>query len=132
MSRQTFILAHDTARARAAQAVAQAPAGYRVEIKAPKRSTEQNDYMWACLTDIAKQSTLNGKAYTREQWKCIFMKALGHEVEFLPELDGGTFFPTGFHSSDLTKAEMVALIDFIIAWGAQNGVKFHDQKDMAA
>ena len=132
MSRLTFILAHETARRNALSSVAKAPDGFRVEVKPPKRTTAQNDYLWACLTDISQQATLNGKRYNTEQWKCIFMKALGHEVDFLPTLDGQAFFPTGFRSSDLGKAEMVALIDYIVAWGAQNGVKFHDAKDDAA
>ena len=128
MDRQRYILANPAVRQRALQEVGRAPDGFRVEIKAPKRSTEQNDYMWALLTDVARQGQINGKKYEPEQWKCILMKALGHETEFLPTLDANGFFPTGFRSSDLTKAEMVALIEFIIAWAVTNNVLLHDGK----
>jgi len=47
-------------------------------------------------------------------------------VQFLPSLDNSTFIPWGQSSSDLSKEEMSELIEFIAAWGAQNGVTFAD------
>jgi hypothetical protein len=99
-----------------------------VEFKAAKRSLPQNDRMWAMLTDIAKQKEHAGRKYTPNKWKALFMHACGQEMDFAPTLDGKSFQPLGFRSSDLTKDEMSALIEFMFAWGAENGVTFHDQE----
>lgn len=93
--------------------------GYRVEVKAPKRSDLQNDRLWGILSDIATVATINGKRYAPDQWKCVFMKAMGNEAQFLPTLDGNSFFPTGFRSSDLSVREMSDLQTFMEAWAAE-------------
>jgi hypothetical protein len=56
------------------------------------------------------------------------MHACGREVQFIPSLDNATFIPWGQSSSDLSKAEMTELIEFIGMWGAENGVVFHDRE----
>jgi hypothetical protein len=121
-----IVLHRDADRQRAASWAQQAPWGTRIEFKAQKRSLEQNDKMWAMLTDVATQKDHAGRRYTPDQWKVIFMHACGREVQFIPSLDGATFIPWGSSSSDLSKAEMSDLIEFIASWGAQNGVVFHD------
>ena len=99
-----------------------APLGFRVEFKEPKRSLEQNDRLWAMLAIIAKSARINGMAYTDEQWKCIFMRAMGKEAQFLPTLDGTQFFPTGFRSSDLSVREMSDLQTMMEAYAAEQGI----------
>ena len=51
----------------------------------------------------------------------MFMKAMGKEAQFLPTLDGASFFPTGFRSSDLSVGEMSDLQTFMEAWAAEQG-----------
>lgn len=131
MSRALLILRTDADRAKAVKWAQGVPAGTRVEWKAPKRSLPQNDRMWAMLTDVAAQKEHYGRRYSPGQWKVIFMHALGREIQFVPALDGSTFLPFGQSSSDLGKAEMSDLIEFIMAWGATNGVVFHDQEQAA-
>lgn len=96
--------------------------GWRVEFKEPKRSHEQNDRMWEMLSRISRVMEINGKRYDPDQWKCIFMKAMGKEVSFLPTLDGEQFFPTGFRSSDLGVREMADLQTFMESWVAERGI----------
>ncbi len=96
--------------------------GWRVEFKEQKRTDPQNDRMWEMLGRISKRMTINGKRYQPDQWKCIFMRAMGKEASFLPTLDGESFFPTGFRSSDLSVREMADLQTFIEAWCAEQGV----------
>ena len=129
MTRYLIILntLHD--RARAMEVCRKAPHGSRVELKAEKRSHAQNDRMWAMLTDIAVQKEHNGRKYTPDQWKVLFMSACGREVQFIPSLDGKTFLPWGQSSSDLSKKEMTDLIEFMFAWGAEHGVVFHDEPE---
>jgi hypothetical protein len=95
--------------------------GWRVTFAAPKRSDPQNDRLWEMLGRVAKRMQINGRSYDPDQWKCIFMKQMGKEVSFLPTLDGDSFFPTGFRSSDLTVGEMSDLQTFIEAWCAEKG-----------
>lgn len=97
-----------------------------------KRSGNQNSAFWAALTDIAAQAEHNGRKYTPGEWKILFLHAIGQEIKFMPGLDGKTVVPWGQSSSDLSKAEMTALIDFIHAWGAERGVTFHDGQEAAA
>lgn len=129
MTRYLVILNTLTDRAKACEIIRHAPHGARVELKAEKRSHAQNDRMWAMLTDIAMQKEHNGRKYTPDQWKVLFMSACGREVQFIPSLDGKTFLPWGQSSSDLSKKEMTDLIDFMHAWGAEQGVVFHDEPE---
>ena len=99
-----------------------APVGFRVEFKEPTRSLEQNDRLWSLLAIIAKSARINGMAYDADAWKCIFMKAMGKEAQFLPTLDGLQFFPTGFRSSDLSVKEMSDLQTLIEAYAAEQGI----------
>ena len=126
MSRHLITLNGSADRERAIRYVGAAPAGTRVELKASKRTLPQNDRMWAMLTDIAAQKEHCGRKYTPDQWKVLFLHACGREVQFIPSLDGSTFIPWGQSSSDLSKGEMSDLIDFMLSWGAENGVTFHD------
>lgn len=96
--------------------------GWRLEFKEPKRSDAQNDRMWELLDRVSKRMTINGRKFQSDQWKCIFMKQMGRDAEFLPTLDGSSFFPTGFRSSDLSVREMADLQTFIEAWAAEQGV----------
>jgi hypothetical protein len=124
VGRALIVLRGDADRQRGTAWIAKAPAGTRVEFKAPKRTLPQNDLMWSLLTTVAQQCEHAGRRYTPDQWKVIFMHAVGREVQFLPSLDGATFIPWGQSSSDLSKQEMTELTEFILAWGAERGVKF--------
>jgi hypothetical protein len=126
MTRYLVVLNTNADRDKAARFIREAPLGTRIEVKAAKRSLPQNDRMWAMLSDIAVQKDHNGRKYTPDQWKVIFLSALGREVQFVPSLDGKAFIPFGQSSSDLSKAEMSDLIELILSWGAENGVQFHD------
>ena len=132
MTRYVIVLNSEADRAKAARYINAAPAGTRIELKAARRSLPQNDRMWAMLTDIATQKDHNGRKYTPDQWKVLFMSACGREVQFIPSLDGKTFLPWGQSSSDLSKEEMSNLIEFMFAWGAEHGVIFHDSVGKAA
>ena len=131
MTRALLILSTERERRKAVDWVSKAPDGTRLEFKAPRRSLPQNDRMWAMLSDVAQQKEHCGRRYTPDQWKVLFMHACGREVQFVPSLDGSTFIPWGQSSSDLSKAEMSELIEFIFSWGAENGVRFHDDAEAA-
>lgn len=126
MSRALVVLNSKSEREKVARWAGALPSGTRVEFKGAKRTLPQNDKMWSLLTDVATQKEHNGRKYAPDQWKVIFMHACGREVQFIPALDGTSFIPWGQSSSGLSKQEMTDLIEFIISWGVQNGVVFHD------
>lgn len=128
-SRAQLVMTGRGVREKAIRWINQAPAGTRVEFKAPQRSVEQNDRMWAMLTDIVTQRTFNGRKYTTDEAKVVFMHACGREIEVLPSLDGKSFVPYGQSSSDLSVAEMSDLIEFLFAWGAENNITWSDPKN---
>lgn len=126
MTRALISVASEADRARAARWASQAPAGTRIEFKAPKRTLPQNDRMWAMLTDVASQLPWHGIKLSPDDWKLIFLDALKRELRMVPNIDGSGFVNLGRSSSDLTKAEMTDMIELIAMFGAQHGVVFHD------
>jgi hypothetical protein len=125
-----IVLTSDFARERAVAAILKAPKGYIASVEEPKRTLSQNDRLWAMLSDVAMSKPM-GRMHTPEEWKCIFMSACGWEVAFLPGLDG-RFLPYGYRSSKLTKKQMGTLMDFIEAWGSENGVVWSEPMERAA
>ena len=90
------------------------------------RSSEQNRKMWALLTELSQQLTINQQSFDKDRWKAIMLHAWGEQVEFLPTLDGTSFFPYGHQTSKLSTKMMSSFLEFIIAEGTQRGVKFAD------
>ena len=84
------------------------------------------------LTDISTQAEHNGRKWSTDQWKCLFLHALGRETQFIPALDGSGFIPFGQSSSDLSKREMTDMIELIFQYGAEHGVTFHEPEVQAA
>jgi hypothetical protein len=128
MSAHTVILGKD--RTRAHLLVDKAPPGFVCTVKEPKRTLDQNDKMWAMLTDISVAMP-GGRRHTPDDWKAIFMNACGWECQFLEGLDGRPF-PQGFRSSKLSKSQMASLITFIQEYGDRHGVRWSDDRQEAA
>lgn len=115
----------------ACRLIRQAPSGARVEVTGPQRTLDQNARMWAMLTDIARQRP-GGRVYTPDEWKVMFMHAIGKELKLLPALEGNGFVPYGSSSSRLSVGEMGDLMEFIQAWAIENGVTLQDDADGSA
>ena len=123
------VLGNAFTRERFKRIVDQAPAGYVAEVREPKRTMDQNDKMWAMLTDVSVAMPL-GRRHTPDDWKAIAMNACSWECAFLEGLDGRPF-PVGFRSSKLTKAQMSTLIDWLQAFGDEHGVRWSQQEEAA-
>lgn len=101
-----------------------APADAVMTIKEGTRTLDQNAKMWAMLSDISAAKP-EGRMHTPEVWKCLFMSACGHAVQFEIGLDDKPF-PVGFRTSRLSKHQMADLITFIAEYGDRHGVKWSD------
>lgn len=98
-----------------------APVGSVMKVSAPRRTTEQNDKMWAMLTEISAAKP-EGRELTPDVWKALFMHSLDHAQRFEMALDGKGMVPVGFRSSRLTKAQMSDLIEVMNEYAARHGV----------
>lgn len=127
MDKQVFILAHPQARRNAAYACANAPDGYRVEIKPRTRTLAQNDLLWSILTDISKQVEfiVNGALVkvSPEEVKDILTAGLRRETRMAMGIDGGMVL-LGQRTSKMTVREMTDLIDLAHAFGNERGVEW--------
>ena len=133
MGRALIVLNSQAAKNEAIKWICKAPNGTRVEFKASKRTLPQNDRMWAMLTDVSQQATHYGQKFKPEIWKVLFMVACSEDtIQVVPTLDGTGLLSLGRSSADLAVDEMSDLIEFIFAYGAENGVKFNEPEQVAA
>lgn len=101
-------------------------AGHRFDlvIRPEKRSAAQNRRMWAMLTELSQQVIWHGQKLSPDDWKTMCTAALKKQ-RVLPGIEGG-FVVMGESTSQMTIAEMGTLMDFMEAFGAQNGVEFSE------
>jgi hypothetical protein len=106
-------------------------AGHRlnVTIKTETRSTAQNSRMWAMLSEVSEQVDWYGRKLTPEAWKCVFSASLKKQ-DVVPGLHGD-FVVLGQSTSQMTIAEMSALMELMEAFGAEKGVRFSTQEEVA-
>lgn len=123
MAAQTVIIRGPDQRALAKRIIDAAPIDAVVRVSGPRRSLDQNAMLWATLSDISRAKP-EGRQWTPETWKCAFMHALGHQVQFADGLDGSGPFPLGFRSSRLNRAQMADLITAALEYGDRHGVKW--------
>lgn len=119
-----FILRNNKVRENACEAIKTAPDGTIVSLKAPTRSLEQNNRLWALLTDVSRQVEWYGRKLSPEEWKCVFTAALKKQ-DVVPGIEGG-FVVLGLSTSKMGVKEMVDLQELISAFGAQRDVKWTD------
>lgn len=125
MSRAAIVLDSTRNRDRAIAWIANSPSGTRLELKAPRRSVDQNAKLWVLLTEVSHQVDWYGQKLSAEDWKDVFTASL-RRCRVVPGLDAGTFVPLGMRTSDMSKAELSDLIELIHAFGAERGVVFAD------
>jgi hypothetical protein len=99
--------------------------GTTVEFRSARRSNDANAMMWSLLGQIAKQVTWHGQKLTAEDFKDLCSASL-RRYHLVPGIDPGTFVPLGMRTSQMTKEEMSDLIELIIAFGTEQGVKFRE------
>lgn len=104
---------------------------YILEVKEFTRTVEQNAKLHALFGELAHQAKWAGSKLTSEQWKVLMISAhtiatkepcrmvIGIEGEVVNLRES---------SAQMSVARMISLIEYIHAWGAQNGVKFKDDK----
>ena len=122
--KRIFVMAHDEARRRAVAAVAEAPAGWRVEVAPPRRNLDQNAALHARIGEIAERMEWCGKKWDLETWKRLLVgawtRAINEPIMMLPALDGHGVEIVFRRTSALTKSECSELLEFVNAWAAEH------------
>ena len=95
------------------------------------RNIEQNDKMWAMLTDLSEQVDwpVDGRMgkLTKEDWKDIMTAGLERDQRVTQGIEGG-FVILGRHTSRMSKRKMAELIDLIQHFGDSREVVWSDPK----
>ena len=124
--KQTFILAHDTARQRAVDAIRTAPAGMVVTVAEPTRNLEQNAAQWPILNAYAKQKQLcvNGSMewVSAEEWKDVLTGAHKEELARVASYRGRMVI-LGKRTSKFVKSEFSEWLDWLNAAAIEDGIE---------
>lgn len=101
-----------------------------VQIKPLTRSLEQNAKLHAMLSDIAKQCEFQGGKRDVDTWKTIFVSAhkiaTGGKTEMAIGLEGEVI-NLRESTAQMGVKRMTSLIEYVTAWGVENGVRFNDR-----
>jgi hypothetical protein len=124
--KKVFILAHPEARARAAQALRDAPDGYAVAISEPTRSLDQNAAQWPILQAFANQLQwpINGRMewLQPDDWKNVLTSAFSRQdLRVAMGMDGGMVM-LGSRTSTFSKAQFSDWLEFLHATAADRDV----------
>ena len=103
--------------------------GVRITIEAVRRtrSLEQNNAMWAMLSDIARQQEwiVDGllTKLAPEEWKDILSAALTQEMRVAQGVNGGVVL-LGRRTSKMTISQMSDLIEIMMSFGSEKGIRW--------
>lgn len=125
--KKIFVLAHDDARIRAANAILAAPDGYCVSIMEPKRTLEQNALLWPLLEVLSNRVIWHGVQLSPEDWKDLLTASLKGQRS-APGINGG-FVIFGERTRTYCKQEFSELIELIYAFGVEHGINWGNEHD---
>jgi len=125
--KKVFVLVHQEARNRAAQALKEAPDGYAVTISEPTRNLDQNAAQWPILQAFADQLQwpINGRMewMTPDDWKDVLTCAFKQEtVRVAMGMDGGMVM-IGQRTSKFSKAQFGNWLEFLNATAVDRDVR---------
>jgi hypothetical protein len=104
-----------------------------LEIKALNKSREQEEKYHAMIGDIAKQAKHLGSVWDAESWKrfLLWQYAKDNDLnqgQIVPSLDGTGIVQLGLQSRHFSKEEASDFVEWLNAWGAENGITFTETK----
>lgn len=126
MDKQVFFLINPAVRERALLCVQSAPEGYRVEVREPNRSLDQNAAQWPILNAFARQLQwpINGVMcwLTADDWKDLLTTAFRQDAaRVAPGINGGMVL-LGARTSKFSKKEFSEWLEFLHATASERGV----------
>jgi hypothetical protein len=141
--KRLFILANPEVRRRAAAFIVEtAPDGYVVTVKPPLKSREQEERFHAMVGDVARQVEIHGRKFDEETVKRLVIDQFRRDtardpelaplwasigqMDVVPSLDGSGVVAIGWQSRRFPKKLYSALIEWLFAYGAEEGVEWTD------
>lgn len=133
-NKHQFFLRSEQIKANCQNVIAQLPTDNEkplvVKIQPMTRTLEQNAKLHAMLTDIANQCEFQGKKRDVETWKAIFVSAhkiaTGGQAEMAIGLEGEVI-NLRESTAQMGVKRLASLIEYLTAWGVENGVHFNDR-----
>lgn len=115
--------------------------GWYMKLQAdPQRTLAQNALLWPLLTELERQLTwplwtergwVAGRL-VRHEWKDFLTASFKRETATVAQgMDGRGYVLVGASTRDMSKAAFSEFLEFVLAFGAQQGVRF-DQTDPGA
>lgn len=103
-----------------------------LEIKAVNKSREQEEKYHAMIGDIAKQASHLGSKWDAESWKRFLLWQFAKDTntnqgQIIPSLDGTGIVQLGLQSRHFTKEQASEFVEWLHAWGANNGITFTEK-----
>ena len=100
-----------------------------LEIKNASKTCPQNSKYHAMIDEIAQQASHLGAKWDAEDWKRMlvwqFCKDSNlNEGKIVPSLDGTGIVQLGFQTRKFTKEQASEFVEFLHAWGAENGIVY--------
>lgn len=135
--KQTFVMAHDTARGRAIAAINNAPDGYVVTISPPSKSRDQEEYYHRIFGEAAEKCTHLGQKFDEETWKRLLVDQFRSDMlrdpqcpqvvrdnltgsaKMVPSLDGTGIVQCGLQTRKFRKATASLFIEWLNAFMAE-------------
>jgi hypothetical protein len=78
----TYTVTSEGQRKTVLDAIQRAPLGFTVTAKRNKRSIRRTAAFWAMLTIVAREVKWHGLRLSPDDWRLLFLEALGHECEW--------------------------------------------------
>jgi hypothetical protein len=145
--RRTLYLVHDQAKATVCT-LARSPEydGWKVTFLPPVKTRPQEEMAHAMIGDIAGQMRLHGRCWDRETWKRLVIDQFRRDtdkdpdlgplwesmgtMEVMPSLDGAGLVSIGWQSRNFPRKLYSALIEWLMAFGAENDIVWAPERGL--
>lgn len=118
-----YVMNHEEARRRALDAVTRAPQGWRVFIKRPKRTLDQNSLIHPVIGNLAKVLDRPTDIESLRQLRYLLLEQWRHETDRKPmfqrSYDGQRWVSVDKGTSDLDKPDCSEFIEWLLAQEAE-------------
>lgn len=143
-----LVLSNRSSREAACLKIYAAPDGWQVRITPPRKSRDQEERYHAMIGDIAKQFKFCERLWDAEDMKRLLIDQFRRDtvkdedfrelwaqvakVDLAPSLNGSGTVALGIQSRRFPKKLASAFIEWLFAWGADEGIRWGDPMEDAA
>ena len=98
-----------------------------LEVKPMSKSREQEEKYHAMIGEIANQAAHLGSRWMCDDWKRLLLDKFARETgrthgSIIPNLDNTGVVQVGIQSRKFTKTDGAEFIEWLYAWGVENGI----------